>query len=207
MSRANRNPGNLDQIFSLLDDALLEALRDTQDDGIARHVHLLRISGGALMVLAWLCLVAMTFPVVERSSLGMVMLFCAAITLLFCGGVLIDRASVRDLHAHRAGLSPLASILHDGDPTIRLPSISRRRHFGLALLLLSGFCGCAVCVPLPGKHQVDPVIWSGFAITLASLGTWQLRLAYRAALVTNTMAGAAQKRDAARTARPLSRVK
>jgi uncharacterized membrane protein YoaK (UPF0700 family) len=208
MTRSPRGPEGPDPVFSALDGALLELLREAPDERAAMRARRLRVLGSAALLLAAVCMAAMALPSLGISPAAAGLLFVSAVLLLFCGGWAMDKATVTELRAHRQGfVNPLTGILNDADLGLTQASIRRRGHFGLALLLLSGFCVCVAWAPIPGKQPLDATMWSAFAVTLVTIGTWQLHRALKEARVSGAMSSAAQHRHAARAGKHLGRIK
>jgi len=197
-----------DQIFSLLDSALLEVLSEVQDPRLKVRARRLRISGVVSLALASLCIAAVAVLPSVNYAFGTLLLFGAAVVLLFCGGWLMDRASIAELLAHRVKFADaLTGILRDAGPGVMHSKIRRRRYFGFGMLLLSGFCMSVVSAPLPGKQPLDLLMWAGFSVMLIGVGAWQLHQSSREALEAQRMSAAAHTREAAKTGAHIGRVK
>lgn len=208
MTQSPGGPDGPDPVFSALDGALIELLREASDERAAVRARRLRVLGSATLVLAAVCIAAMALPSFGRSPVATGLLFLSVVLLLLCGGWAMDKATVTELRAHRQGFAnPLTGILSDADLGLGRASIRRRRHFGLAMLLLSGFCACVSWVPSPGKQPLDAAMWSAFAVILVAIGSWQLHLALKEARVAGAMSSAAQYRDAAKAGKHLERIK
>lgn len=208
MTRSPGGPDGPDPVFSALDGALLELLREAPDERAAIRARRLRVLGSAALLLAAVCIAAMALPTLGKSAVASGLLFVSAVLLLFCGGWAMDKATVTELRAHRQGFAnPLTGFLNDADLGLAQASIRRRGHFGLAMLLLSGFCVCVAWAPVPGKQPLDATMWSAFAVTLVAIGSRQLHLAFTEARVAGTMSSAAQHRHAAKAGKHLGRIK
>ena len=205
-----QSPGGADgpdPVFSALDCALLELLREASDERAAIRARRLRVLGSVTLVIAAVCIAAMALPSFGQSPVATGLLFLSVVLLLLCGGWAMDKATVTELRAHRQGFAnPLTGILSDADLGLARANIRRRRHFGLAMLLLSGFCACVSWVPFPGKQPLDATMWSAFAVILVAIGAWQLHLALKEARVAGAMSSAAQHRDAAKAGKHLQRI-
>jgi hypothetical protein len=65
-------------------------------------------------------------------------------------------------------------------PNIATPAeISRRRWFGVAMLVLAVFCIAVAAVPWPSRGLFDLVTWGVFSIVLLGVGAWQIDRASR----------------------------
>lgn len=65
-------------------------------------------------------------------------------------------------------------------PDITMPAeISRRRWFGVAMLVLAVFCMAVAAVPWPSRGLFDLVTWGVFSIVLLGVGAWQIDRASR----------------------------
>lgn len=208
MTRSPLGPDGPDPVFSALDSALLELLREAPDERAAIRARRLRVLGTVALLLAAVCMAAMALPSLGKLPVAAGLLFVSAVLLLFCGGWAMDKATVTELRTHRQGFAnPLTGILSDADLGLAQASIRRRGHFGLAMLLLSGFCVCVAWSPVPGKQPLDATMWSAFAVTLVAVGTWQFHLAFKEARVAGAMSSAAQHRHAAKAGKHLGRIK
>jgi len=197
-----------DQIFSLLDNALMEVLSEVPDPRLTVRARRFRISGVASLALASFCIAAVAVLPSVNHALRTLLLFGAAILLLFCGGWLMDRASIAELLAHRVNFTDaLTGILSDADLGVMHAKIRRRRYFGFSMLLLSGFCMSVVSAPLPGKQPIDALMWTGFSVALIVVGAWQIHQSSREALQAQSMSAAAHTRKAAKTGIHVGRVK
>lgn len=208
MTQSRGRPDGPDPVFSALDTALLELLHEAPDTRAAAFARRLRVLGIAALLLAAVSMAALALPSIGRLPVAAGLLFASAVLLLFCGGWAMDKATVAELRAHRQGFAnPLTGILSDADLGLAQASIRRRGHFGLAMLLLSGFCVCVAWAPFPGKQPLDITMWTAFAVTLVALGTWQLQRALKEARVAAAMSSAAQHRHAAKAGKHLGRIK
>jgi len=207
MTPPETRPDNLDQIASLLDQALRDVLSDVADPQLVARVLRFRRCGLGFLVLASICIVAVALLSPSVKAVGALLLGCTAIILLSAGGWLIDRAAKDELRAHKIAFSGvLREILLDADEGLVRAKIRRRHFLGINMLVLSGFCMCIATVPLPGKQLVDGLMWSGFSITLIVIGCWQLRKSAKDAARTNEMSAAALRREAAKSGTHIGRV-
>jgi hypothetical protein len=200
-------PRGPDEVVSLLDEALRDILSDVPDPRLTVRARRLRASGLALLTLAAACICAIAVLSVAVHAVGTALLGCAAILALFGGGWSIDRASKEEMQAHRSTFAgALRDVLRDTEEVFIPAEIRRRRYFGISMLFLAGFCTCVAAVPIPGKQTPDTLMWSGFAVALIIVGTWQLRLAAKEALRAQEMSAAGHRRKAAKSGTHISRV-
>lgn len=207
MKKPPTGRGGTDQIFSLLDDALLDVLSEVPDSGLTERARRARVAGLGLLALASACMFAVALLPMGRYILGTLLLGGAAILLLVCGGWLLDQASNYEIRAHRFEFTDaLTDVLRDADLGLMQAKICRRRYFGIGMLVLSGFCMSVASAPLPGKQLLDTLMWAGFSVALIAVGTWQMRRSAGEALQARNMASAARRRQAATTGTHLGRV-
>ena len=116
MTRSPRGPDGPDPVFSALDSALLELLREAPDERAAIRARRLRVLGTVALFLAAVCMAAMALPSLGKLPVAVGLLFVSAVLLLLCGGWAMDKATVTELRAHRQGAAnPLTGILSDAD--------------------------------------------------------------------------------------------
>lgn len=188
-----------DEIDSALDKALWDTLSDTPDSLLAARTKRQRILGLMLLALAVALIPFVAAPLASKNGIGALLLGSAAIVLLSFGGWLLDKASRTEIQSHRVHFSGvLRDALREVDNVLIQAKIRRRRFFGISMLLLAGFCVAVAATPFPGKQLLDALLWSGFAVTLVVVGTWQLLVATREARGASEMLAAALIRLAAR---------
>ena len=173
-------PDVASETAALLDEALQDLLLHQPDPPTQALRRRQRLAGTTLLFLASGCMVAITALSPFSASLPVwrLALGAFAVVLMFLGAWLIDHAGKRELSERREGLAgEVGESLNEPSHALA----NRQRHFGITMLALAVFCVCVAVAPLPGKDQVDVMIWAGFSIILLATGAWQIEKASKAA--------------------------
>lgn len=199
------SPDVVGETAALLDEALQDLLLHEPDPRVQALRRRQRLAGTMLLILASVCIVAITAPSPFSASLAVwrLTLGTSAVMLMFLGAWLIDYAGKRELSERREGFTgEMGESLNEPSQALA----NRQRYFGISMLALAVFSVCIAVAPLPGKEQFDVLMWSGFSIILLATGAWQIERAAKAARRAQELIAIERRRKTAQAGSHLRRV-
>jgi hypothetical protein len=199
------SPDVVGKTAALLDEALQDLLLHEPDPRVKTLRRRQRLAGTTLLILASVCIVAITALSPFSASLAVwrLTLGTSAVVLMFLGAWLIDYAGKQELSERREGFTgKMGESLNEPSQALA----NRQRYFGISMLALAVFSIFVAVAPLPGKEQFDVLMWSGFSIILLATGAWQIERAAKAARRAQELIAIERRRKTAQSGSHLRRV-